>query len=235
LQRGYVSTILKFIAEREDSFSMTTSNDIWADDLLGRKAEAEMLHEVLVMEANECSRPGREHAFVLALDAAYGEGKTFFLRKLREHLGSEHPVSFVDAWADDANEQPLLAIMSAINDSLEPYLKPGSTATKWLRNATVAALPIIAKVATGTVKTLIKKHVGDDIPDQIDAMLKDDMNARPGTEEEVILGSLDEAGASISSLADNMGAQMLASYKARQSSKATFKRNMRKLDASKNR
>lgn len=43
---------------------------LWSDDLLGRRVEAELFEKVLVREAGECSRPGREHAFVLALDAA---------------------------------------------------------------------------------------------------------------------------------------------------------------------
>lgn len=210
---------------------MTSSNDIWADDLLGRKAEAEMLHDVLVMEADACCRPGRDHSFVLALDAAYGEGKTFFLRKLREHLGQEHPVAFVDAWVDDANDEPLLAIMCAINEALDPFLKPGSKATKWLRNATTAALPIIGKVAIGAAKNFVKKHVGDEIPDEVGAILKGEAKAKPSATEETVLGAIDDTGAGISSLADKMGAEMLAAFKARQSSKSTFKRNMRELVA----
>ena len=105
---------------------VNTLDELWADDLLGRRAEAELLEEVLVMEAGEFERLGREQAFVLAVDAAYGEGKTFFLTKLRQHLAKKHPVAFVDAWADDTSDEPLLAIMSAINEALEPYLKSGA-------------------------------------------------------------------------------------------------------------
>lgn len=210
---------------------MTNSNDIWADDLLGRKAEAEMLHEVLVMEAEECSRAGRDHAFVLALDAAYGEGKTFFLNGLRKHLGREHPVAFVDAWVDDASDEPLLAIMSAINEALEPFLTPGSNAAKWLRNATTAALPIIGKVAVGAFTNFVKKQLGNDIPDEVGALLNGETKPKPGVAEETALDAIGEAGAEISSLADKMGAEMLAAYKARQTSKSTFKRNMRGLVA----
>ncbi|MEG8023254.1 hypothetical protein QP162_00005 [Sphingomonas aurantiaca] len=34
-----------------------------------------------------------------------------------------HPVAFVDAWVDDANNEPLVSIMSAIDDALQPFLK----------------------------------------------------------------------------------------------------------------
>lgn len=206
--------------------NMPSLDEIWSDDTLGRRAEVEMLHDVLVMEANECRRLGRENTSVLALDAAYGEGKTFFLTKFRHHLGTRHPVAFVDAWVDDANDEPLLAIMASINEALEPFLKPGSTATEWLKRATTAALPIIGKVAIGAAKTFLKRHVGDEIPDQVDALIKNKSETKLGVEEETILGVLDETGTSISSLADKMGAEMLAAYKARQKSKSTFKTNM---------
>ncbi|MFM5893338.1 MAG: P-loop NTPase fold protein [Novosphingobium sp.] len=211
---------------------MHSAEELWSDDKLGRRAEAEMLKEVLETEARECSRMGREQAFVLALDAAYGEGKTFFLTKLRKYLSIEHPVAFIDAWADDASDEPLLAIMSSINEALEPFLKPGSNATKWLKGATAAALPIIGKLVIGAGKTFLKKHIGDEIPDQVEALVKEKSGVGPGLEEDTILGAIDDAAVNISNLTDKRGAEMLAAYKARQASKETFKRSMRLLVSS---
>lgn len=204
-------------------------DELWADDRLGRRVEAEMLEEVLVMEAGECSRPGREHAFVLALDAAYGEGKTFFLNKLRQHLATKHPVAFVDAWVDDANDEPLLAIMSAINEALEPFLSKTGKAKHWLKGATTAALPIISKVAVGAGTTFLKKYIGNSTADEVAALAKGTATPSPTLEEEVISAAVDNASTEITSLADKMGAEMLANYKARRKSKETFKHNMRCL------
>lgn len=208
---------------------MNTLDELWADDLLGRRAEAELLEEVLVMEAGEFERLGREQAFVLAVDAAYGEGKTFFLTKLRQHLAKKHPVAFVDAWADDTSDEPLLAIMSAINEALEPYLKSGAKTRSWLKGATAAALPIIGKLAIGAGKTALRNRVGENISDEISALV--DEKSKPSVAEQVIDEAIDEAANNISSLADKLGAEMLAAYKERQQSKATFKRNMRGLVA----
>lgn len=181
------------------------------------------------MEADECVRSGRDHAYVLGLDAAYGEGKTFFLTKFRQHLAAKHPVAFVDAWADDANDEPLLAIMAAINEVLEPFLTPGGKARTWLRGATAAALPIIGKVAFGAAKTFAKRHIGEEIPDEVNALIAD--KSKPTTEEEVLVAAISETGTSITNLADKLGAEMLAAYKIRQKSKQTFKQNMRALIA----
>lgn len=208
---------------------MNSLDELWADDMLGRRAEAELLEEVLVMEASEFERLGREQAFVLAIDAAYGEGKTFFLTKLRQHLAEKHPVAIVDAWVDDASDEPLLAIMSAINDALEPYLESGAKTKAWLKGATAAALPIIGKLAIGAGKTALRKYAGDSIPDEIIALV--DEKSKPSLEERVIDEVIGEAANSISCLADKLGAEMLAGYKERQQSKASFKRNMRALVA----
>src|SRR3954469_11114041 len=103
---------------------MTSTIDaIWQGDKLERQAEARTLERFLKEETLELDRLGRKQAYVLALDAQYGEGKTWFLNRFRQQLGLNHPVAFVDAWIDDANKEPLVAIMAALQDSLEPFLK----------------------------------------------------------------------------------------------------------------
>jgi len=56
------------------------------------------------------------------VDARYGEGKTFFLRRLAEHMQIDHPVAFVDAWADDLADEPLTALAATLKLALEPYV-----------------------------------------------------------------------------------------------------------------
>lgn len=119
--------------------------------------------------------------------------------------------------------------MSAINEALEPFLSKSGKAKHWLKGATTAALPIISKLAVGAGTTFLKKHLGDSIPDEVAALAKGSAKPSPGLEEEVILATVDKASAEITSLADKMGAEMLANYKARRKSKETFKHNMRCL------
>ena len=95
-------------------------DDIWKGDLLDRRIEAEQL--IAYIESVAASPNPREdkQAYTIAVDAEYGEGKTFFLRRLAETLKSDHPVAFVDAWADDLSDEPLTALAATLQDALAP-------------------------------------------------------------------------------------------------------------------
>lgn len=190
-------------------------DDLWADDLLRRREEAELLEQVLTIEADECARNGAGQAFVLALDAAYGEGKTYFLSKFRQHLERSHPVAFIDAWVDDANDEPLLAIMSAINEALSPFLSRSTGTKKWLQGATRAAFPIIARVAVGAGSAFAKRNFGEDAASDVARLLAE--------------SAIDSGAEALTSLVDQVGEEMMAAYRARQASRTLFKSNMRAL------
>jgi hypothetical protein len=112
----------------------------FANDLLGRKKLADRLTGYL-----DRLRVGA----VLAIDAPWGEGKTWFGRNWAKHLESEthkHKVVFIDAFAQDYMEDPFLLIAAEIAGVLDD----GSGSTKELREKAVgvmkAILPVGAKV-----------------------------------------------------------------------------------------
>lgn len=55
---------------------------------------------------------------VLALDARWGEGKTWFVRHWKKHLEENHNVIYLDAFANDYLEDPFLVISSEITSCL---------------------------------------------------------------------------------------------------------------------
>ena len=110
--------------------------EIWQGDRLNRREEALSIQAFLEEEVREMARQGRGHSYVLAIDAAYGVGKTFFLERFLKQLRLSHPVAHFDAWVDDANEEPLVAIMAAIEDALKPYMAAGTTVRQKFRAAT---------------------------------------------------------------------------------------------------
>ena len=109
----------------------TSPEEIWGGDiangsqpdLLGRKQEAEQL--IAYIESVVGRRVIREdkRAYTLAVDAPYGVGKTFFLQRLTKHLGLNHPVAYVDAWADDLADDPLTALAATLIAALDPLLE----------------------------------------------------------------------------------------------------------------
>lgn len=104
------------------SSATRTPEEIWAGDLFDRKAEAEQL--IAYIESVVARPVMREdkRAYTVAVDARYGEGKTFFLRRFAEHIAINHPVAFVDAWADDLADEPLTALAATLKLALEPFV-----------------------------------------------------------------------------------------------------------------
>src|SRR5690554_2658862 len=109
---------------------MPDMDEIWANDCLGRKEEAEYLATFLRKRSEELADRGDNRSYVLNLDARWGEGKTFFLTRFRDELrASGHVACYVDAWADDFAEDPLLAVMAAIEDELRQFKGRPTAAT----------------------------------------------------------------------------------------------------------
>jgi len=83
------------------------------NDALHRKENAEVL-TTLVGNVNE--------PFVLSMNASYGSGKTTFLRMWRQHLLNEKfACILVNAWESDYIEDPLAAILGALQEALDQH------------------------------------------------------------------------------------------------------------------
>lgn len=110
--------------------SLMTPDQIWGEDiasgrhadLFNRRQEAEQLIAYIESVVGRAAVREDKRAYTIAVDAQYGEGKSFFLRRLTEHLRIDHPVAFVDAWADDLADEPLTALAATLKTALEPYV-----------------------------------------------------------------------------------------------------------------
>ena len=118
----------------------------WADDLFDRKTEAALLTDYIesISERPLLSQDAKAHT--IAIDAGYGEGKTFFLKRLAVSLERKHPVAFVDAWSDDLADEPLSALVATLHAALEPLLgKSEVLRSKW--NGFLRKTGAVAKIA----------------------------------------------------------------------------------------
>jgi hypothetical protein len=174
-------------------------DEIWRGDLLDRRREAELL--VGYIESLPY-RPGPNratHAYTIAVDAGYGKGKTFFLRRLAQHLAVNHPVAFIDAWADDLADQPLVALTATLKEALAPYMSEPKVQSSWEkfasktgRVAKIAGLGllkrgigfIITQGATELAEDAIK-GLDTDVADAITEKIKD---ASEGASDDIFEG-----------------------------------------------
>lgn len=94
---------------------MDTENDedamnLWKDDLLDRKDYA------LFLSAYIASKYGRnESSFVVALDAPWGLGKSFFIERWsKQLLLNKTPTVVFNAWEDDSSEDPVVSFLAEL-------------------------------------------------------------------------------------------------------------------------
>jgi hypothetical protein len=135
---------------------------IWADDLLGRKDDALFLIRFILNRLEERAENGLPRSYVLNIDARWGRGKTHFLTRLEKTLKHEkHLVALANAWQDDHADDPLLAVMSAIDKVVAPVTKKQRAVdTSWQAVRRTGAA-ISAAVLKGAATHWAKKVVGE--------------------------------------------------------------------------
>jgi hypothetical protein len=92
----------------------------WPDDALDRAPFAKFLTSYLVDRAGTSSTDSG--SFTVALDAGWGRGKSFFIKRWAQDLKAAdppYPVVIFDAWAADFSADPLIAFMASLRAALE--------------------------------------------------------------------------------------------------------------------
>lgn len=156
-----------------------TPDEIWTDDKLGRRAEAEkLLQYIKLISADRLAERGH----TIAIDVGYGHGKTFFLKRLRDYFALSGPVAFVDSWADDIYGEPLVALMAALDDAIREAV--GSKVLKRSPETLLAKLlPLAARISNVTLRaaligagagavTTLYESIASDLPDPANSLIK---------------------------------------------------------------
>lgn len=200
-----------------------TLDQIWADDRLGRRDDAAYIEKFLTGRLDERSKAGRTRSYVLNLDAGWGHGKTFFLTRLAAQLrGQGNLVAYVNAWRDDFAEDPLVSVMSAIDEQLSPKLaKKGALAKAYsaLRENYGTILLVAAK---GAAMQLLRKGMGD-AADQLAGLAMGEL-ATAASEAAKAGGE-----AAVSDIADRLSRTSIDEFERGRRSIADFQANLQKL------
>jgi hypothetical protein len=220
------------------------SNDkraiIWEGDRLHRRQEADVVEKYLLRELDVFRRLGRQESIVLGVDAKYGRGKSWFLDRLAKQLEISHPVARIDAWADDAVDEPLTAFMAAIDDALAPYFSKSKKLRDRMAAVKASALPVMGKLVSGAFTKALSKVAGDEIQDDLGNAIEeavrqpanDSKRKEDGAAAMAMEAALTQLGKEIDSLVDRRGAAMLAAYRQRKQSRTSFLANLRELVSS---
>ncbi|KZN61522.1 KAP family P-loop NTPase fold protein [Pseudoalteromonas luteoviolacea] len=128
-------------------------------DKLNRKTDADLLTKVLLNRYESGKEQSNKSSYVLNLNAEWGAGKTYFVRRWCEDLKQNHPVVYIDAWANDFMDSPVITVLSEIKEQLLESIdqrKVTAPAKLRLKNIGYSVLPKI-------LAALVKRYGGFDI------------------------------------------------------------------------
>lgn len=121
--------------------------DTLAADRLDRARYAEFLTNYLAAE-------GKERNYVLNLNAEWGAGKTWFIKRWYMELKQRYPTVYIDAWQQDFSDDPLLTVISSIIDQLKHIAGKENPIPEGMRQRLLELFKVGSKLA---LKAAIKK------------------------------------------------------------------------------
>ena len=157
---------------------IVTPDEYWAQDKLGRRDDADFLTKFLLSRVNERAEMDKPRSYVLNIDAKWGDGKTFFLRGLEVQLSEVgYPVAYVNAWTDDHAEDPMIAVVSAIDRTIAPLLSSNEKLKTDWGKVRKSASKIARSIGKGIVIQASKKIIGDGVEELASAVAGDAIDA----------------------------------------------------------
>ncbi len=97
-------------------------DDPFAEDILERKESAEILTQFI----STIKEP-----YVLAIDSAWGTGKTTFIQMWSQLLKNNgYPCIYINAWENDFSDDPLVSLIGEIDAGIKDIKPEKSLKTK---------------------------------------------------------------------------------------------------------
>ncbi|MBH0021882.1 NTPase KAP [Pseudoalteromonas sp. SWXJ133] len=138
-------------------------------DKLDRARYATFLSRLLAQEGFDETRPDEDQKknYVLNLNAEWGAGKTYFLKRWSQELIVDYPVVYIDAWQQDYSDDPFLTVIAGIIKQLQLQAKFNITIPK-------SAVSMFKAVAPAIAQGLAKKVSGIDLDELHTLLFSDD-------------------------------------------------------------
>ena len=156
-------------------------DDPFKNDLLGRKESVEVLTHLVGALEGPC---------VLAVDAAWGNGKTTFLRIWAQYLRKqEFPVVEFNAWETDFSGDPFVALSTELTEGLQKFTNESMVKTiddtkQCAKEVLRRTIPGVIRLATAgilDINPLLEKEVGNALASYAEERL----SAYQGSQESV--------------------------------------------------
>ena len=157
------------------SADVPEGDDPWVDDKLGRKQSAERLASMLA---------GQNGPLTVGLNAPWGEGKTFFLKRFQKTYEKQPACAvYFNAWQDNFLDDPLLSLLCQLRKAIDGL--PQNTLVDSVKQA---VLPVLKHAGIALFKSFVKNAAKIDI----DAISAEELETRT----EKLIGEYATASAS---------------------------------------
>jgi hypothetical protein len=124
----------------------------WSGDVLNRKKYSLFLTKYLESKGEDC---------VININAPWGSGKTFFLKKWFDDVKKDHPAVYFNAWENDYSNDPFISIISSINKEILPLLPGDTEEVSAAKNFLVNSGKMMKKLAPIIIKGALSKAIGE--------------------------------------------------------------------------
>ncbi|RLV59908.1 NTPase KAP [Parashewanella curva] len=153
-----------FVWDQSIEFELEEPREVLPQDALDRSKYAEFIANFLAAEGYN-SETDKKRNYVLNLNAEWGAGKTYFIKRFYQSLKGVHPVVYIDAWKQDYSDDPLLTVVSSMICQLKEQagVSDGSVS-----KASKNIFEIGKSAAPALVGALTKRYVGIDIRELFD-------------------------------------------------------------------
>ncbi|ELA7355279.1 NTPase KAP [Vibrio alginolyticus] len=148
--------------ELDWSDGVRIENHFFPEDKLGRVKYATFLTKLLASQGFDQNREPGDHKrnYVLNLNAEWGAGKTYFLKRWSEDIKEHYPVVYVDAWKKDYSDDPLMTVISAIIEQLREQAGKDKESPEF--KVPRKLIGLLKAAAPGIGRGLFKRYIGID-------------------------------------------------------------------------
>lgn len=130
-------------------------------DQLNRKQDAELLTKILVRRSNANSEKPNKSSYVINVNAEWGAGKTYFIKRWANDLKHEHPVIYIDAWSNDFMDSPIITVLAEIQEQLLETINKSHLTQAKRKSFKSIGISVLPKI----LAALVKRYGGFDIED----------------------------------------------------------------------
>ena len=159
-------------------FELDGFHETLSDDKLSRRQYAEYLYYYL-------EQKGRVDNTVVNLNAEWGAGKTYFIKRFYSSIKDVHPCVYIDAWKQDFSDDAFLTLFSSLSQQLQPYagdldarlIQCGQAIGRFTKGVIPEVLSSLIKTYSGL------ENVGDIAKEASKLMLKEHQEKMKGIQD----------------------------------------------------